>query len=297
MKQEENKEKTEKKFISLLSDTTFKHFFKIEDYKEFFNTILKPYTNVDISEFRLYDTEFNSGNEKRDYRLDILLESDKCDLIILIEMNQFPSKEIKYRNRLFVYTALARSLNSGEKIKKKKVIQINFNKEKHPYVSKASYSVMDINTHKEIKDFKIHEVYLENYKGIRYNKDNKEEAYLSLFTANSYEELREIAGDDKEALKIVDELERLGLDDKFGLAYDNEVMQKKMINTARSWGYDDGKEAGKAEGKAEGLEEGAKAKEIEIAKKLLNIGTPKEDIIKVTGLSIEDLNNLLEDND
>ena len=202
-------------------------------------------------------------------------------------MNQFPSNEIMYRNRLFVYTALARSLNSGEKIKKKKVIQINFNKEKHPYVSKASYSVMDINTHKEIKDFKIHEVYLDNYKGIRYNGDNKEEAYLSLFTANSYEELREIAGDDKEALKIVDELERLGLDDKFGLVYDNEIMQKKMINTARNWGYDDGK--------ADGLEEGAKAKEIEIAKNLLNIGTPKEDIIKVTGLSEDEINNLLEE--
>ena len=139
---------------------------------------------------------------------------------------------------------------------------------------------MDINTHKEIKDFKIHEVYLENYKGIRYNGDNKEEAYLSLFTANSYEELREIAGDDKEALKIVDELERLGLDDKFGLAYDNEIMQKRMINTARNWGYDDGKEAG------------AKAEKIEIAKNLLNIGTPKEDIIKVTGLSEEELENL-----
>ena len=52
-------------------------------------------------------------------------------------MNQFPSKEIMYRNRLFVYTALSRSLNSGEKIKKKKVIQINFNKEKHPNVSKG----------------------------------------------------------------------------------------------------------------------------------------------------------------
>ena len=52
----------------------------------------------------------------------------------------------------------------------------------------------------------------------------------------------------------MDELERLGLDDKFGLAYDNEIMQKKMINTARSWGYDNGK--------AEGLEKGAKAKEI-----------------------------------
>ncbi len=285
MKQEEKKEK---KFISLLSDTTFKHFFKIEDYKEFFNTIIKPYTNMDISEFRLYDTEFNSGNEKRDYRLDILLESDKYDLIILIEMNQFPSKEIKYRNRLFVYTALARSLNSGEDIKKKKVIQINFNKEKHHYVSKASYSVMDINTHKEIKDFKIHEVYLENYKGIRYNGDNKEEAYLSLFTATSYEELREIAGDDKEALRIVDELERLGLDDKFGLAYDNEMMQKKMINTARNWGYDDGKEAGKAEG----IEEGAKAEKIEIAKNLLKSKVSFDLVSESTGLSVEEIEEL-----
>ncbi|HIT37970.1 MAG TPA: hypothetical protein IAB59_05795, partial [Candidatus Onthousia faecipullorum] len=130
------------------------------------------------------------------------------------------------------------------------------------------------------KDFKIHEVYLDNYKGIRYNGDNKEEAYLSLFTATSYEELREIAGDDKEALKIVDELERLGLDDKFGLAYDNELMQKKMINTARNWGYDDGKEAG------------ARAKEIEIAQIMLKTKEPLEKIVKYTGLSEEEINNL-----
>ena len=287
MKQEENKdtkEKSEKKFISLLSDTTFKHFFKIEDYKEFFNTIIKPIINMDIKDFKLYDAELNSGNEKRDYRLDILLVSDLVDLVISIEMNQFPSEETKYKDRLYVYSLLAKSLNSGEDIKKKKVIQINFNKEKHPYVSKGSFYLMDKVTNREIKDFEIYEVYLENYKGIRYNGDNKEEAYLSLFTANSYEELREIAGDDKEALKIVDELERLGLDDKFGLAYDNEMMQKKMINTARSWGYDDGKEAG--------LEEGAKAKEIEIAKNFLKDGIPIEVVSRNTGLSEEELEEI-----
>ncbi len=95
----------------------------------------------------------------------------------------------------------------------------------------------------------------------------------------------------------MDELERLGLNDNFGLAYDNEMMQKKMINTARNWGYDDGKEAGKAEGKVEGIEEGAKAKEIEIAKNLLNKGISIDLVSESTGLSIEDLNNLLEDND
>ena len=284
-------EKKEKRFISLLSDTTFKHFFKIEDYKEFFNTIIKPIINMDIKDFKLYDAELNSGNEKRDYRLDILLVSDLVDIVISIEMNQFPSEEIKYKDRLYVYSLLAKSLNSGEDIKKKKVIQINFNKEKHPYVSKGSFYLMDKVTNREIKDFEIYEVYLENYKGIRYNGDNKEEAYLSLFTATSYEELREIAGDDKEALKIVDELERLGLDDKFGVVYDNELMQKKMINTARNWGYDDGK----ADGKAEGLEEGAKAKEIEIAKNLLNMGISKENIIKATNLSEEEINNLLKE--
>ena len=288
MKEEEKKEK---RFISLLSDTTFKHFFKIEDYKEFFNTIIKPIINMDIKDFKLYDAELNSGNEKRDYRLDILLVSNLVDIVISIEMNQFPSEETKYKDRLYVYSLLAKSLNSGEDIKKKKVIQINFNKEKHPYVSKGSFYLMDKVTNREIKDFEIYEVYLENYKGIRYNGDNKEEAYLSLFTATSYEELREIAGDDKEALKIVDELERLGLDDKFGVVYDNEMMQKKMINTARNWGYDDGKEAGKAEG----LEEGAKAKEIEIAKNLLNMGISKENIIKATNLSEEEINNLLKE--
>ena len=285
MKKEENKEK---RFISLLSDTTFKHFFKIEDYKEFFNTIIKPIINMDIKDFELYDAELNSGNEKRDYRLDILLVSDLVDIVISIEMNQFPSEETKYKDRLYVYSLLAKSLNSGEDIKKKKVIQINFNKEKHPYVSKGSFYLMDKVTNREIKDFEIYEVYLENYKGIRYNGDNKEEAYLSLFTATSYEELREIAGNDKEALKIVDELERLGLDDKFGVVYDNEMMQKKMINTARNWGYDDGK----ADGKAEGLEEGAKAKEIEIAKNLLKDGISIEVVSRNTGLSIEELEDL-----
>ena len=87
------------------------------------------------------------------------------------------------------------------------------------------------------------------------------------------------------------ESEKLWLDDKFGLAYDNEMMQKKMINTARSWGYDDGK----ADGKAEGIEEGAKAKEIEVAKNLLKKGVSSKIVSESTGLSEEEINNLIEE--
>ena len=82
----------------------------------------------------------------------------------------------------------------------------------------------------------------------------------------------------------MDELERLGIDDEFGVVYDNEAMQKRMINTARNWGYDDGK--------ADGLEEGAKAEKIEIAKNFLKDGIPIEVISKNTGLSVEELKEL-----
>ena len=79
----------------------------------------------------------------------------------------------------------------------------------------------------------------------------------------------------------MDELERLGLDDKFGLAYDNEIMQKKMINTARSWGYDDGKE------------DGARAKEIKKKKNLLKNEVSIDIVSESTGLSVEELNKLV----
>ena len=60
-----------------------------------------------------------------------------------------------------------------------------------------------------------------------------------------------------------------------------------MINTARSWGYDDGKE--------DGLEEGARVEKLSIAKNFLKIGISKEDVIKGTGLSEEEINNLIEE--
>ena len=84
------------------------------------------------------------------------------------------------------------------------------------------------------------------------------------------------------------ESENLWLDDKFGLAYDNELMQKKMINTARNWGYDDGKETGKVEG----IKEGKKEEKVSIAKNFLKDGIPIDVVSKNTGLSVEELNKL-----
>ena len=85
----------------------------------------------------------------------------------------------------------------------------------------------------------------------------------------------------------MNELERLGIDDKFGVVYDNEAMQKRMINTARNWGYDDGYDAGKEVGLKEG--------KISIAKNLLKNGVSIDLVSESTGLNEEEINKLIEE--
>ena len=64
----------EKKFISLLSDTTFKYFMKEERFRPFMNRAIYLITGVDIKDYTLIDTELNTGNQVKDYRLDIRRE-------------------------------------------------------------------------------------------------------------------------------------------------------------------------------------------------------------------------------
>ena len=105
-----------------------------------------------------------------------------------------------------------------------------------------------------------------------------------MMIACSYEEMREIANGNEEALYIVDKLERLNEDDKFRTDYNVELVRRKEINSARLDGYDDGYDVGKAEG----LEEGKKT----IAKNFLKKGVSLEIVSESTGLSIEELNKL-----
>ena len=84
------KDNNHKKFFSLLSDTTFKYLFKKEENKPFFRKTILDVTGIDINGYTLINNEINSGNNKKDYWLDILLKKD--DSIINIEMNQFISR-------------------------------------------------------------------------------------------------------------------------------------------------------------------------------------------------------------
>ena len=283
--EEENKEK---EFFTLLSDTTFKRMFKDEDSRFFYEKLIKYYSKLDLEGYELYDNEINSGNVARDYRLDILLKKDRD--FIIIEMNKDVSERVLIKNRMYLFSIAGGGLEKGEDFVKMKTVLINFNNNLYkikPDAINVDYTLRNEKYNDVIDDIKIHNIYLESLKNVRYNGSNEEETFMAMMVADSYEEMRGITNGCEEALYIVDKLERLNEDDKFRTDYNVELVRRKEINSARLDGYD--------AGKAEGLEAGAKAEKISIAKNLLNIGTSKEDIIKVTGLSEEEINNLIEE--
>ena len=69
--------------------------------------------------------------------------------------------------------------------------------------------------------------------------------------------------------------------------------QKAQFKTAREEGLEEGLVKGKAEGKAEGIQEGQINEKLAIAKKLFESGQNKEFISSITGLSLEELDNIL----
>ena len=60
------------------------------------------------------------------------------------------------------------------------------------------------------------------------------------------------------------------------------------------WAKKDGIEEGKKEGKKEGRTEGRKSKQIEIAKKLINLKMSVEQIIEITELTEEEVKSIQE---
>lgn len=110
-----------------------------------------------------------------------------------------------------------------------------------------------------------------------YNGFNKYDTYVSMLTAESFEELEKIVGDLEGGKKIVEKLKELGLDDKYGAYYDAEIVHKKEINSARNEGYTDGKK--------EGI--------ISIAKTMLKAGESVNKVMSYTGLKKKDIMSLM----
>lgn len=69
-------------FKGLCSDTTFKYLFKCDKTRKVLENILLKITNIDLSEYELMDNEINSGNQLKDFRLDIVLRKEIISFLL-----------------------------------------------------------------------------------------------------------------------------------------------------------------------------------------------------------------------
>ena len=271
------------RFISLMSDTTAKALIKDDHYKWFYEEIIKYKTGIDLKNYKAIDNEFNTGNKVKDYRADtIFLNKNR---LVNLEFNQYVHVHTIIKNIRYALRMSGNGFLQGEKYYHRFVTQINLNNKiqsaKVKEWNSKDYKLEDYKSKSYLKDVRIITIDLRKYKGIVYDGTNKYETYLSMLTAESYEEMERIVGDLKEGKIIMEKLKELGLDDEFGAIYDEEIVHKMEINSARS------------DGRKEGRKEGATNEKKSIAKNLLKDGLPIPKVCKYTGLSQKQVSMLM----
>ena len=271
------------RFISLMADTTAKALVKDDHYKWFYEDFIKFTTGINLKPYTAIDNELNTGNKVKDYRADtIFLYKNN---LVNLEFNQFVYDHTMIKNIKYALRLAGNGYLQGEQYYHRYVTQINLNnKIKSDKVKKwneKDYKLEDYKSKAYLKDVRIITIDLGEYKGIIYDGTNKYETYLSMLTAESYEEMERIVGDLKEGKIIMEKLKELGLDDEFGAYYDAEIVHRKEINSARS------------DGRKEGRKEGANNEKKSIAKNLLKMNLSVKDIMKATGLSKKQITALM----
>ena len=271
------------RFISLMADTTAKALIQDDHYKWFYEEFIKFVTGIDLKPYTAIDNELNTGNKVKDYRADtVFLNKNK---LVNLEFNQFVHTHTMIKNIRYALRMAGNGYLQGEQYYHRYVMQINLNNKiqssKVKKWNNKDYKLEDYKSKSYLKDVRIITIDLGEYKGIVYDGTNKYETYLSMLTAESYEEMERIVGDLKEGKMIMEKLKQLGLDDEFGMYYDAEIVHRKEVNSARS------------DGRKEGRKEGSKEKAKSIAKNLLNMGISKKDVMKATGLTKKQVSTLM----
>ena len=271
-------ENNEPKFVSLASDTTFKYLWKNNRTNPWIREIVEAKTGISLIDYHLYDNEMNTGSLVKDYRTDITLSNNKDNVIIEMNNDYYDSAEIKGRQYLFRKAGF--SFDSSKKYNEiRTTTLIMFNN----YLKKGFEEQAIINSwfgaHElgiKYEDIEMFEIFLPIFNKVCYHRSNEIDKRLRLFSCKSYEEMYSIVDKDDPNYFIIEELRRLGMNNKFVDEYDYEFVQKKLMNSIKDEGYEKGKSDEK----------------LEIAKNLLSENIEVNIISKTTGLSIEEIKKL-----
>lgn len=276
-------------------DFVFKNIFGSEKHPNilisFLNATLKPKDLITAVEIK--NTDLNKGYiEDKFSRLDVKATTSNNE-IINIEI-QLKNEYNMIKRSLFYWSKLySEQLNEGEDYSVlKRTICINILNFKYLKTRKfhSGYRLKEIYSNEELTD--VVEIHFIEIPKLEEGTDEKDMlvAWIEFLKNPESEKVRSLEMSIDEIREAKDELIRMSNDDTQRELYE---MRAKTLKDKIS-ALNEAERKGIKKGRQEGIKEGEKSKAIEIAKSLINIGLDKETISKSTGLTLSEIEKLID---
>ena len=276
-------------------DFVFKNIFGSEKHPNilisFLNATLKPKDLITAVEIK--NTDLNKGYiEDKFSRLDVKATTSNNE-IINIEI-QLKNEYNMIKRSLFYWSKLySEQLNEGEDYSVlKRTICINILNFKYLKTRKfhSGYRLKEIYSNEELTD--VAEIHFIEIPKLEEGTDEKDMlvAWIEFLKNPESEKVRSLEMSIDVIREAKDELIRMSNDDTQRELYE---MRAKTLKDKIS-ALNEAERKGIKKGRQEGIKEGEKSKAIEIAKSLINIGLDKETISKSTGLTLSEIEKLID---
>ena len=273
-------------FYTCKYDKAFKEIMMKEENFEILKKVLESILEVTIEKIELQPLHIPTGN--------IHLKGKEVDLLVVtnqgkidVEVNTYYNDYVRVRNFSYITNIYNNQVTVGDKYSEDtNVIQINLNYGIPDTKYKRIYKVRDEEGKEYIKNFYIYEINMEKLKKIWYDKNELEiekNKYL-LMLDMEIKDIKKLPKD-KVVREYMEKIEKLNNDPMF-INWITKEKDEQMIKNTQLYNATQ-------EGINQGINQGLQKRNIEIAKTLLKKNTDIEDIIDITGLSKEEIKELL----
>lgn len=228
--------------------------------------------------------------------VDILCRDEKGNTYI-VEMQVAKEKGFEKRAQYYASKAYISQANAGGEYQALKEVIFfaisNFTMFPNKPDYKSDHVILDKKSHEnDLKDFSFTFLELPKFNKKANQLENMIEKWAYFFKnaqAAKEQDLQKLVGNDQILEKAYEELNRFSWNEEELLTYDQAEKYEGAYRASMAQKFDEGKAEGIAEGKAEGIAEGERKAMIKIAEGMLKQGHEVENIINLTGLTKEEI--------
>ncbi len=283
-------------FYTLKADPVFKNVFYRDNnlLKRFLSDILSIfYDDVHIDKVKVLNTELTKDRLYiKNKVVDILV--DIGSKVLNIEVNVRYDNYRIYRNFFYLASSTIESMKKDKKfVDVKEHVQFNFNFQKGKRKGYKISQYGDLSTGEiTIPFMKTIDIDVDYYMYKWYNSGKSKEYYeqfksIIMFGFNE-EEIKTLEDSDCYMKKIKDDVIKLNGDPNFYQAMTDDEDREMIENSI----FISGKQEGIGQGIEQGIEQGSKDAKIGIVKNMKTANYKIEDIAKITGLSVDEINSI-----